>query len=57
VQSRKNSCQLFGYDFLIDDQLGVWLLEVNASPTMEPSTAVTERLCAQVQVGLAPAGA
>lgn len=30
--SRKNSCSIYGYDFCIDEDLGVWLIEVNASP-------------------------
>ena len=50
VKARKGSNQIYGYDFLIDDQLRVWLLEVNASPTMEASTAITTRMCAEVQV-------
>ena len=50
VKTRKSSCQIYGYDFLVDDQLGVWLLEVNSSPTMEQSTAITTKLCAEVQV-------
>lgn len=49
VKTRKNSVQLYGYDFMLDDQLGVWLLEVNASPTMEASTPVTQHLCRDVQ--------
>jgi hypothetical protein len=50
VEARKNSCQIYGYDFLIDDQLRVWLLEINSSPTMEASTPITSRMCAEVQV-------
>ncbi|KXZ46847.1 TTL3 protein [Gonium pectorale] len=49
VTPRKAACQLYGYDFLIDDQLRVWLLEVNASPTLEASTEITAQLCAEVQ--------
>lgn len=29
---RKNSFELFGFDFLIDEDFRVWLIEVNTNP-------------------------
>lgn len=29
---------MFGYDFMIDDRLTAWLIEVNSSPAMDYST-------------------
>ncbi|KRX02317.1 hypothetical protein PPERSA_09934 [Pseudocohnilembus persalinus] len=49
VQYRKNSFEFLGYDFMIDDQLNPWLIEINTSPSMEYTTSVTKRL---VQMGL-----
>ena len=34
VQYRKNSFEVLGYDFMVDQDLRVWLIEVNSSPTM-----------------------
>lgn len=45
VDHRKNSCQLFGYDFVLDRNQRVWLLEINSSPAMDPSTPITAKLC------------
>lgn len=44
VNGRKNSFELFGYDFMVDDEMNPWLIEVNSSPSMDTSTPVTKRL-------------
>ena len=38
VVNRKNSGEIFGYDFCIDEDLKVWLIEVNASPDFSYSS-------------------
>ena len=52
IDNRKNSFEFFGYDFMIDQDLRVWLIEVNASPSMEQSTTVTEELVNNVLTDL-----
>jgi len=45
---RDRSHELFGYDFMVDKDLNVWLIECNSSPSMSTATAVTEKLVPQM---------
>ena len=38
IANRKNSFEIYGYDFMIDETLKVWLIEINSSPAMDYST-------------------
>ena len=48
VGDRENSFELVGFDFLIDGNFKVWLLEVNCSPDLSYSTGTTEKLVKQM---------
>ena len=41
---RKNHFELFGYDFLIDEDFRTWLIEVNSNPYIGTPSKFTEQL-------------
>ena len=41
---RKNCFEIFGYDFMIDEDLKVWLIEVNTNPCLELSSPILQEL-------------
>ena len=41
---RQHSFELFGYDFMIDENFKVWLIEVNTNPCLETSCAFLSRI-------------
>ena len=42
IKQRENSHELYGYDFMVDEDFNVYLIEVNASPALDYSTKITE---------------
>jgi hypothetical protein len=43
IEHRKSSWELYGFDYMIDDDYNPWLIEINSSPACDYSTKVTER--------------
>ena len=52
IEHRKNSWELYGFDFMVDDEFNAWLIEVNSSPACDYSTATTERYVQKALVDL-----
>ncbi|XP_075212930.1 tubulin monoglycylase TTLL3-like [Lycorma delicatula] len=47
MEQRKNCFELYGADFMLTEDLVPWLIEINSSPCMSPTTSVTARMCSQ----------
>lgn len=41
---RKHSFELFGYDFILDEDFNTWLIEVNTNPCIEESSNLLKML-------------
>ena len=49
VTAKKGCMEMVGFDFMIDENLNPWLIEINMSPSMDSSTSVTSKLVKMVQ--------
>ena len=47
-KKRLNSFELFGYDFMFDDNFKPFLIEVNSNPSLEPSSNLLTKLFHQM---------
>ncbi len=41
---RKFCFEIFGYDFIIDDEFNTWLIEINTNPCIEESSPILKML-------------
>jgi D-alanine-D-alanine ligase-like ATP-grasp enzyme len=43
-QKRRGCFELFGYDFILDEDFNTWLIEVNTNPCIEESSKILKVL-------------
>jgi hypothetical protein len=43
-QDRKYCFEIFGYDFILDEEANPWLIEVNTNPCIEEASPLLEEL-------------
>ncbi len=43
-EGRSFTMEIFGYDFIIDEEFKVWLIEVNTNPCLEESSKLLRML-------------
>jgi hypothetical protein len=41
---RKHCFEIFGYDFILDEELNTWLIEINTNPCIEESSPLLQKL-------------
>jgi len=41
---RKYCFEIFGYDFIMDTEFNVWIIEVNSNPSIEESNDLLKKL-------------
>ena len=44
AEERMFCFELFGYDFIIDEEFKVWLIEINTNPCLEESSKLLKML-------------
>jgi len=44
INSRKGSFEIFGYDFMLDEELNPYLIEINTNPGLEISSPLISKL-------------
>ena len=48
IHDIQNAFELYGADFMLTDDCHPWLIEINSSPCMAPSTQLTAKMCPAV---------
>lgn len=44
LNDRKHCFEVFGYDFMIDSEYKVWLIEINTNPCLDESSPLLQQL-------------